>query len=388
MRSVVTGLALLMLGVACAPSASDEEAADDVVEPTDSALSDIPINLPDETADSALLAPVDLDVSKTPLIDVRGVGDTAWSNTHEKDPMPAGLGAALDTFDRAGTILKGDLSFVNFESVVGDHCDEFSKPYVPGQSYAFLSRPDNLAQAYAHGFNLVGLSNNHARDCNQLGALQGETTSSKISTGNLDAMTDNAWIYAGISAKESDKRLAKVRTFHVKGRDVRVAFASVYTGRGDCPLATCQSDATAVMKSLHDAKADLRVLALHSQDSQPQLVSTAMEFVQKWGGDIVFGHGPHVWKPVRVARKPDGHPGVIFESLGNFLHPGCAAQTRNFVGRALFDQDLVLRQVQQIPVRNSGKGVYLSSVDPHELQANLKWTSASQLHGAYANVKP
>jgi len=48
----------------------------------------------------------------------------------------------------------------------------------------------------------------------------------------------------------------------------------------------------------------------------------------------------------------------------------------------------LLTKVQQIPVRNSGKGVYLSSVDPHELQANLKWTSASQLHGAYANVKP
>lgn len=63
-----------------------------------------------------------------------------------------------------------------------------------------------------------------------------------------------------------------------------------------------------------------------------------VDFVEKYGGDIVFGSGPHVWKPVRVVRKENGTgKGVIFESLGNFLHPSLGAQSKNFIGRALFD---------------------------------------------------
>jgi poly-gamma-glutamate synthesis protein (capsule biosynthesis protein) len=379
----------------CSLGAPGDEAADttggaDDAEPAETALTnDVPLDLPDETADPALLAPAPLDATATTLLDVRGVGDTAFTRTHENDPMPAGLGAALDRFDPTGAILRGDLSFVNFESVVGDHCDAFSKPYVQGRSYAFLSRPENLAQAYAHGFNLVGLSNNHTRDCAKLGDMEGESTSSKMTVASLDAIeTDAPVLYAGVSAKDADKRVAKVATFHVKGRDVRVAFADVYTGRSSCPLATCQSDAKAVMESLRDAQADLRILALHSQDSQPALVQTAMDFIQIYGGDVVFGHGPHVWKPVRVARKPDGSAGVIFESLGNFLHPGCAAQSRNIVGRALYDQHMKLRQVQIVPVRNAGTDVVLSSADARTLPSNLKWTARAELHGAYANVKP
>lgn len=373
---------LIALAALFAPACAEEPSDDG--ELAGAATTDVPLTEADETDASDVLAPAPLDTTDTELVDVRGVGDSAFSKTHEREPMEAGFGAALDRFDPAGTILRGDLSFINWESVIAERCDRFSKPYVAGSSYAFVSRPQNLTQAHAHGFNLIGLSNNHTRDCT---GPAGEATSPRATVASLEALGETDWLWAGASATEGEKRTAKVHSFAIKGRSVRVAFASVYTGRGSCPLATCQDDARAVMESLRDADADLRILALHSQDSQPTLVRTGLDFIQKYGGDVVFGHGPHVWKPVRVVRKPSGKRGVFFESLGNFLHPGCAAQNRNFVGRALFDARLELRQVQVIPVANAGRDVHLSSVDPTSVEANLRWTRASAIYGAYANVK-
>jgi poly-gamma-glutamate synthesis protein (capsule biosynthesis protein) len=384
LRSRPSFFFLLALGISCAPADASDDAS--ATEPAEAALSgsDIPVEGPDETAPPESLAPAPIDAHATDLFDVRGVGDSAWANTHEKDPMPAGFGAALDRFDPQGTTYRGDLTFINWETVVGNHCDVFSKPYVPGSSYAFLSRPDNLAQAHARGFNLIGLSNNHARDCSNGG---GEDTSSQISVPFLDAMGSQVWLWAGITVDDGQKRQAKVRTFTIKGRPVRVAFASLYTGRGTCPLATCEDDAAAVMQSLHDAPADLRVLALHSQDSQPALVKTGTDFIRRYGGDVVMGHGPHIWKPVRVLERPDGKRGVFFESLGNFLHPGCASQARNFVGRALFDASLTLRQIQLVPVANDHQDVRVSTADAAEVPANLRWTKNPAGRGVFANVK-
>lgn len=375
--------------VACAavPEGDDGAADENAAEPIDEAISEVPIAGGDQTDSPAALAAAPMDNDATDLIDIRGVGDSAWSKTHEKDPIAAGFGAALDRFDPTGTLVKGDLSFINWETVVGDRCNQFSAPYNPGKSYAFLSRPENLTQAYDHGFNLVGLSNNHARDCSNGG---GEDTSSKISVPNLDRLSaDQHWMWAGIATAQADIAKAKVQTFTIKGKTVRVAFASIYTGRASCPLAACENDATAIMTSLRDAPADIRILALHSQDSQPQLVKTGTDFIAKFNGDVVMGHGPHIWKPVRIVEKQGGGKGVFFESFGNFLHPGCAPQARNVIGRALFDKNLKLRQVQLVPVMNNGMAVQISTVDARTIGGNLKFTSlGGPSRAVYANVKP
>ena len=60
------------------------------------------------------------------------------------------------------------------------------------------------------------------------------------------------------------------------------------------------------------------------------------------------------------------------------------------MGRALFNvrtlRTLKLRQVQVLPVANSGRDVRWSNVDGDALQANLRWSPATR--GVYANVKP
>jgi poly-gamma-glutamate synthesis protein (capsule biosynthesis protein) len=372
-------------------------ATEDDGEPADDEGALVDMNDPDETAPAAALAAAPLDAAAaTSFLDVRGMGDSGWSNTHESTPIAADFGKALDRFDPTGKGYRGDLSFVNWETVVGSGCTKFASVYQPGLSYAFVSLPDNLAQANDRGFNLFGLSNNHARDCLASAdtPLTGEVASAAMSAKNIEALGDRSWLFAGLSstANENDFAKARVRTFSIKGRQIRVAFGSMYMGRASCPRAACSADKRALFESMRDANADLRILSLHSMGptDQDEAVKTGAEFVKSYNGDVVYGEGPHVWKPIRVVRKDasfGGGTGVVFESLGNFLHPSLGAQAKNFIGRALYDlRTLKLRQVQVLPVANAGHDVkWSSSVDGGALQANLKWSPATR--GVYANIK-
>ena len=388
--------ALLLLAVAACAAPADDTTADDG-EPADDEGALVDMTDPDETAPATALAAAPLAAAAaTDLLDVRGMGDSGWSNTHESTPIAADFGKALDRFDPTGKGYRGDLSFVNWETVVGSGCSKFASVYQPGLSYAFVSLPDNLVQANDRGFNLFGLSNNHARDCLASAdtSLTGEVASAAMSAKNIEALGDRKWLFAGIasSANENDFAKARVRTFSVKGRQVRVAFGSMYMGRASCPRAACSADKRALFESMRDAQADLRILSLHSMGptDQDEAVKTGAEFVKSYDGDVVYGEGPHVWKPIRVVRKDakfGGGTGVVFESLGNFLHPSLGAQAKNFIGRALYDlRTLKLRQVQVLPVANAGRDVkWSSSVDGAALQANLKWSPATR--GVYANIK-
>ncbi len=381
--------ALLALGCGAEETTSAEDG--EGVGEGESAI--VPLTEPDETAPETDLAPAPLEKDEAgDLVDVRGVGDAAWSKTHEETPLAPAYGAALDRFDPSGVGYRGDLSFINWESVVGTRCDAFATRYVPKRSYAFVSHPDNLVEARERGFQLVGLSNNHSRDC--VGSPdtpeRGELASADMTARGIEGLGDRDWLVAGVATTSDPRDFTKARvgTFTIKGRQVRVAFGSLYTGRASCPRTTCAGDADALFASMRDADADLRILAMHSMAAADQdtLVRLGIRFVREFGGDVVFGHGPHVWKPVRVVAKNGGGKGVVFESLGNFLHPSLAAQSKNLIGRALFDKDtLALRQVQVLPVANAGTEVRWSNASARELQANLRWSSSPR--GAFANVK-
>lgn len=395
-RFLVPALAALSaLLPACAdPSDDADEEAGEAGEQSESAI--VPLTEADETAPASSLAAAPLDTAEAEgLLDIRGMGDSGWSNTHERTPIAATFGDALDRFDATGKGYRGDLTFINWETVVGNNCSQFASVYTPGRSYAFVSRAENLTQASERGFNLIALSNNHTRDCLASADTneRGEVASSAMTAKNIEALGDKPWIWAGVSSTRADDAArARVRTFTVKGRPVRVALGSMYAGRPDCPRAACGGDKREVLESLRDAQADIRILAIHSKgaEDQDELVRIGQDFVKNYGGDVVFGHGPHVWKPVRVVRRSaaaGGGTGVVFESLGNFLHPSLAGQSRNFIGRALFDlSTLKLRQVQALPVANAGRDVRWSTTSGSTLQANLRWSASTR--GVYANVKP
>ena len=152
-----------------------------------------------------MAAPLDAAGVST-LIDIRGVGDSGWSNTHQQTPIAAEFGSALDRFDATGKGYRGDLSFVNWETVVGSGCSQFASTYTPGKSYAFVSRAENLVQANDRGFNLIGLSNNHSRDCLASAdtPLRGEVASAAMTAKNIAALGDRDWLVAGIASADRD----------------------------------------------------------------------------------------------------------------------------------------------------------------------------------------
>ncbi len=365
-------------------------------EPTTTVIAGSIYQEPNQTDTEATLAPVPLAGEETAaFLDIRGVGDSGMANTHQQ-PLAPNFGQRLDNFDPTGKSYRGDLSFINWESVVGTRCNQFWSGRGP-RSFAFISHPDNMVQLYQRGFNLIGLANNHTRDCPN--AEEG-VDGANASAHHMERLTTEVgadWLWHGVGTEKT----ATVKEMTVKGKTIRVAFASLYLAQGDCTYVTCLKDELTALRSLRDAEADIRILAMHSwtDATQKQLVNIGVNFIRNFDGDIVFGHGPHRWKPVPIVESPRGKRGVLFESLGNFIHPSLIASSQHLIGRVLFDLDtLELRQVQIIPM--AVNRVYVNfggTPNPTSLPANLTWKYTrdktwqsgvnSQAKAAYSNIK-
>ncbi|MDJ0714329.1 MAG: CapA family protein [Prochloraceae cyanobacterium] len=351
--------------------------------------------------------PVPLDYTRaTQFLDIRGVGDSGMALTYKQplqltQTLPEGgfadFGKRLDALDPSEKSYRGDLSFINWETVVGQRCNSFrGRP--SRSSYAFVSHPANLKKAYNKGFNLIGLANNHSWDCpvgenGKHGALV-----SSFHMNDLSKQGAN-WLWHGVG-QPNQKASAAVKTMTIKGKPIKVAFASLYMG-GACSYISCVSDKNALLRSLRDSNADIRILSIHSWNSatQQQLVNTGREFIRNYKGDIVFGHGPHVWKPVTIVQSNSGKKGVMFESLGNFIHPNLAAKRQDMIGRVLLDlETLKIRQIQAIPLKvNGAKASFAGALSPRSIPArNFTWRSIddsnwrsgvnSQVKGVYYNL--
>ena len=391
---ILTAISLVIFLTSCGQKTEPQSFAD-LGEAGSSKAVTIPIDLPNFSDDRLALTVQGLDYSQSmELIDIRGVGDSGWSRTHQQRPLNPEFGRALDQFDVSGTSYRGDLSFVNWESVVGESCNQFANQYTPGQSYAFVSHPANIVQAFEKGFRLFGLSNNHSRDCV---SASGFASGTDMSTQWMDQLAQKYQdlMWHGLSRQPGNKRFPMIKSYRIKNRQLTVAFASLYTGRKNCPDSVCLDDAPSVLAEFKRSRADLKILAIHSGfTGEKEVVDIGMRFIQDSDGDIVFGHGPHVWKAVRVVAKPNQKKGVIFESLGNFIHPNLAARKENYIGRALFDKNTMsLRQVQIIPVHNQGMSAQFSSANGAQVPTNLTWKQTEWLlgnqlvRGVYSNIR-
>jgi poly-gamma-glutamate synthesis protein (capsule biosynthesis protein) len=347
-------------------------------------------------APGAALARQPLPFQETAYIDIRGVGDSGWAGNQTQVPLAARFGEALDDFDPTGDGYQADLAFLNWESVVGTRCSQFSP-----ERFGFLSHPDNLVQASDRGYNLIGLSNNHTRDCHD---GRGERASAEMTINAMaTAMRDRPVIWHGVAPSSMDKTQPKVKSFTIKDRTVRVAFNSIHLGRESCPDANCNEDRYWVLQNLRDADADLRILAIHVLefgDAWQRIAEVGAEFIRNYQGDVVYGHGPHVWKPVHVVERNDGsgRKGVVFTSVGNFIHPGLSAQARNAIGRALLDPEtLALRQIQVLTVATAGGSASYGSTPAAQIGAygntSIPWQDFTErstgvaIRGAFVNLE-
>ncbi len=334
--------------------------------------------------------------------DIRGVGDTAWTKSgspgnRSSIPETPAFGTALDQLDPTGNFLRGHFSFLNWESVIGEACDSIREQV----DFYFLSHPDSIRQAFQRGFNLISVSNNHAQDCNlgrtaeSLTARRGPEMSAEALQA-ISASESSPLLWAGVNAPgESDPYQARVETFEIDGRRVRVALGAISVLSWAIPgVATVNYNEpdeairkyTRLLESLSTADADLRILSVHTQDASGHrrkeaagfrlLKKIGEDFILKYRGDVVFGEGPHTWGGVRVIPREDGHRGVIFTSLGNFIHQGLGSNPDNYVARALFDRNsLQLTEVQVVPFSNHKTRVnfYSPSARPIAPMSNFEW---------------
>ncbi len=403
-RSLLARISLLSLfAVSCASEpASSAEGGDDEGGSADFTAG-AKLALPPETDATSALGALPLDAAKAEngsYLDVRGVGDAGWAET--KHPLPATFGTTLDKF---GNAYRGDLSFINWETVVGESCQTWGSA-----SFYFVSRRENLDQLYQRGFNLIGNANNHARDCSAGPDANGNIVGGELMTAShmAAASAGKTWLWAGVG--KGDPTDTKLQTFTIKGKSITVALGSGYFGSArSCANSVCANQVEAAMQKVLATKAQIRIFALHCMEvGSPAYCGTEVTDAGKrfieLGGDVVFGHGPHVWRPVYVVRKKPGTStngsatGVLFQSLGNFAHPALSDQEKNLVGRALFDlSDLKLRQVQVLPVKNYREGVAperqgrvrFSAPPLAEIEGNLTFTAHPGQQGSgFANVKP
>lgn len=374
MKSSYAMLALALLAYSCKTRSHNEGAASDSNVLATSNPGPLPLN-----RDAAELKE---------YLDIRGVGDSAAASDRvpprkfnqvidglhperDADGNPAyvaNFGRWLDYLDSSHTLYKGDLSFINFETVITKNC-QFT-----GGDFNFAMHPDNIWPTVKRGFNLIGLANNHARDCVD-GGKHTAWAMNRIQKDTWDYDEENIpekyqpteplkILWHG--AHETPEGIPpKVGTFQVKGRDVTVAFASIYVRGPVDAYSVTAANAERVLKGFGEGAAKaakVKILAIHTlefgQADFDEVRYFASRFVKEFDGDVVFGHGPHVWQTVDILRKPSGAPAVFFQSLGNFIHPGLSNVTRNFIGRALLERtandDYVVKQVQAIPVHTYG----------------------------------
>lgn len=292
-------------------------------------------------------APIAMQSADSPnFLDVRGVGDS---------------GVDLTNLANIPAYWAADLSFMNFESVVAESCSQRN----PGVDFYFRSSKEEVRKAHRAGFNLFSVANNHARDCfTPYGPSATEASMEEL-------MSELPILWHGTAADNPYE--ARVASFEIKGREVKVAMAAVtiqnwsmegtaqiVLGRGENAN---KPEIKQLLSSLQQADADFRILSIHTQDSSNSryegpavktLKSLAQTFITSYNGNLVFGHGPHTQAGVKVVERNDGRRGVVFTSLGNFLHPTLAAHGDNYLGRAVFDLEngMNLKAVQSFPLSN------------------------------------
>lgn len=315
------------------------------------------------------------DMSTAALLDVRGVGDS---------------GVDVGPMEDVPQLWRADLSFVNLESIVADSCSEQNS----GVDFFFRSSLAQVRKAIGAGFNVFSVANNHARDCFV-------PYGPNITSQNMASFNDKI-LWHGVSKTDEDSNAEplevytpRIKEFLIKGRKIRVAFAAIaiqsWSMNGVAQIVSSSENPnkpliTKLLTGLANADVDFRMLSVHTQDGSGNnrqedtavgyLKAVGERFIKDFKGNIVFGSGPHTKAGVKVVNSADGHSGVIFTSLGNFIHEGVSAHGDNILGRALFDiETKQLKTVQVMPVANGdGSVTFLSTSEASAPNSNFTWS--------------
>lgn len=257
-------------------------------------------------------------------------GDAGWAETHVGQPKyKQGFIKAYKRFDPNNKII-GDLNYINWETGVGENCSQFWSQQSPS-TYAFLSPTKDLSDAISHGFNMIGLANNHSYDCLRSPEGNGPMQTFNNVKAIESKIEPKRFVFSGIY--KSFKEEGQQKWLKASNMGIPIIFASAYVGgnASHCKHILCTSDFEQLKDKFKNKKA-LRVLALHSwnNSSHAQLKQILRNWTSQGLVDLAIGSGPHVAETIEIVPTQDGNK-VLATSLGNFIHPSLAPQSNNSV---------------------------------------------------------
>lgn len=237
-----------------------------------------------------------------------GVGDmmlgTNFPDSKDLPPFPP-----AKLFKPVNHILKdADVTFGNLESSLMDSGELIKDCEVDSLCYAFRMPADYVSAFREAGFDLISLANNHSGDFGTAGRKQ---TVKVLDTSGIQA--------AGLN-------FLKTTSLEVKGKTIGFVAFSPNNGT---PRIEKIAKAKDLVKEL-DEKSNIVVVSFHggAEGSDHQHVTREVEKyygenrgnVYKFahsmidaGGDVIFGHGPHVPRAMELYKDR-----IIAYSLGNF----------------------------------------------------------------------
>ncbi|MDH4468145.1 MAG: CapA family protein [Bacteriovoracaceae bacterium] len=348
-----------------------------------------------------------------PNLDIRGVGDSAWAQdtnpqNGSRSPANPNFNQSLINSNPSLLLFRGDLSFMNLETTIAEYCEKKRMSV----DFYFISHPGMINQLAQAGFNVFGLANNHCQDCQMAKSLSYSTQSLHGPLATLESMNrkerelkenyniDILWAGVNETTEKKNPFDVKLKKFFLKNKWITVAFGSVAVLSWDIMNAAIiksemiENDVLVkkLMKNFDQQNADIKILSIHTQDSSghmrsegwavKKLKKIAEDFINQHDGTVVFGHGPHTFAGVKAIKKKNNKIGVIFTSLGNFIHPGLQPGSDNLLGRALVNPDTFsVEEVNMIPLINRRTKVdFYSQIDQtkNKIHANFKINVTTQ----------
>ncbi|MFY0626003.1 MAG: CapA family protein [Reichenbachiella sp.] len=241
-----------------------------------------------------------------------GVGDIMMgTNFPSESYLPPNEGIDLWS-EVSDTLVQADITFGNLEGVILNEGGEQKNCRNPKVCYLFRSPESYVQHLVDAGFDLVSLANNHAGDFGDTGRRNTKRT--------LDSL---GIAYAGLQSAQNT-------TVMVDG--MKYGLVAFSPNKGTVNIHDEERAIELVMEL--DSLVDVVIVSFHAgaEGKKHQNVTrttetfygenrgNVYEFARKMidaGGDVVFGHGPHVTRAVDIYKDR-----FISYSLGNFCTYG------------------------------------------------------------------
>lgn len=250
-------------------------------------------------------------VLKDTLIIV-GVGDIMMgTNFPEKKYLPGNEGKDL-WVEVKDTLKQADVTFGNLEGVILDDGGTQKKCKNPKICYLFRTPESYLVNLVDAGFDLVSMANNHAGDFGQEGRDNTMRALDSIGIG-----------YAGVLGAQ----------YTIIKRDgMKYGLAAFAPNKGTVSIHNL--DRALEIVNLLDSLTDVVIISFHAGaegrkhehvtrkteifygEDRGNVYELARTLIDA-GGDVIFGHGPHVTRAIDIYKNR-----FIIYSLGNFCTYG------------------------------------------------------------------